>query len=213
MEIVELPRATLEAALWDTVASMMPPRQRAEKVGERELANALRVRDEGVLVRVQAELGPLLLGYLTAMLGDRTEAEDIAQVTLLEVWERGPSFDRARGSLITWVMMIARSRAIDRLRQRVPEPRDPADPGMLPADRAVTQQDPTEALLEQWRVAYLLAQLPAEQSRMLRMRFYDGLSQQQIAAQTETPLGTVKMRMVQALERLRQLIDEEGPIP
>jgi hypothetical protein len=49
----------------------MPPLQRAEARRDRELADALRVRDEGALGRIQAELGPLLLGYLTAMLGDR----------------------------------------------------------------------------------------------------------------------------------------------
>ena len=75
-------------------------------------------------------------------------------------------------------MTIARSRAIDQLRRRVPEPRDPA--GSL-------------ALLE----------------GVLRRRFYGGRSQREIAAETGIPLGTVKMRMVQALARLRELIDEE----
>ena len=107
--------------------------------------------------------------------------------------------------------MIARSRAIDQLRRRVPEPHDPEDTVARPNRAAISEQDPNDALLEQWRIAQLLTRLPSQQATMLRMRFYDGLSQRDIAAQTGIPLGTVKMRMVQALERLRQLLDEEPP--
>jgi RNA polymerase sigma-70 factor (ECF subfamily) len=209
MEIVELPVAPPRDTTWGETTG----HQRAESRRDRELADALRVRDEGALARIQAELGSLLLGYLTAMLGDRAAAEDVLQVTLLEVWERGASFDPGRASLVTWVMMIARSRAIDQLRRRVPEPHDPASTETQFDRSAVTQEDPGDALLEQWRIAELLARLPAEQATMLRMRFYDGLSQREIAQRTGVPLGTVKMRMVHALERLHQLLDEPRPIP
>jgi RNA polymerase sigma-70 factor (ECF subfamily) len=196
----------------DPVRSVMPRCQPDGTRRDRELADALRVRDESALGRIQAELGPLLLGYLTAMLGDRAAAEDVLQVTLLEVWDRGASFDPARASLVTWVMMIARSRAIDQLRRRVPEPRDPASTGTQLDRAAVTAEDPSEALLEQWRVAELLTRLPAEEAAMLRLRFYDGLPQREIAERMAVPLGTVKMRMVHALERLHRMLDEPGSI-
>ena len=106
-------------------------------------------------------------------------------------------------------MTIARSRAIDQLRRRVPEPRDPAGSLALlegEADPGASIDD----LVEQWRMAHLLGRLPAEQADLLRRRFYGGRSQSEIAAETGIPLGTVKMRMVQALARLREMIDEEG---
>ena len=207
MEQLEQPTVPL----WNTVRAVTPRRPRAVKPRDHKLADALRARDDRALVRIQAELGPLLLGYLTEMLGDRASAEDVLQVTLLEVWDRGGSYDPARSSLTTWVLMIARSRAIDQLRRRVPEPHDPEDTVARPNRAAISEQDPNDALLEQWRIAQLLTRLPSQQATMLRMRFYDGLSQRDIAAQTGIPLGTVKMRMVQALERLRQLLDEEPP--
>lgn len=102
--------------------------------------------------------------------------------------------------------MIARSRAIDHLRRRVPEPYDPASiPEVIDRD----SEDQVDALLEQWRVAGLISGLPRQEADLLRMRFYDGLSQRQIAERTGIPLGTVKIRTVRALERLRESIDRE----
>jgi len=184
-------------------------RPRAGHRHDRKLASALRRRDPAVLAAIQAEYGATVLGYLRGVLGDRASAEDVFQVTLLEVWQRGEAYDPARSSLLTWMMLIARSRAIDLMRRRIPEPRDPATTEMLIDRDGAHGADHADALLEQWRMAHLLKSLPPEQSEMLRMRFYGGLSQREISARTDVPLGTVKMRMVQALERLRELLDAE----
>ena len=66
------------------------------------------------------------MGFLVRALRDRASAEDVFQQVFLEAWQRGPAYDPGRASPLTWVMAIARSRAIDQLRKRVPEPRDPA---------------------------------------------------------------------------------------
>ena len=105
-------------------------------------------------------------------------------------------------------MTIARSRAIDHLRKRVPEPRDPAGSLALLEGEA-DQEAGVDALVEQWRFAGLLGRLPDEEADLLRRRFYDGATQREIAAATGIPLGTVKMRMVQGLARLRDLLDAE----
>jgi RNA polymerase sigma-70 factor (ECF subfamily) len=102
--------------------------------------------------------------------------------------------------------MIARSRAIDHLRRRVPEPFDPETVATF-VDR--DSEDEADRLLERWRVAALISQLPKNEGRLLAMRFYDGLSQSQIAERTGLPLGTVKLRMRQAFTRLREAIDHE----
>jgi RNA polymerase sigma factor (sigma-70 family) len=76
----------------------------------------------------------------------------------------------------------------------------------------VLDEDPErspDALLERWRVAHMLSKLRAEEAELLRLRFYEGLTQTEIAERTGIALGTVKMRMVAALERLRGLIDAE----
>ena len=184
-------------------------RPRAGHRHDRKLAAALRRHDPDALAAIQAEYGPTVLGYLRGVLGDRASAEDVFQVALLEVWQRGSTYDPARSSLLTWLMMIARSRAIDLMRRRVPEPRDPATAETLIDGGGPGGTDQADALLEQWRMAHLLTRLPREQAEIVRMRFYGGLSQREISARTELPLGTVKMRMVQALERLRTLLDAE----
>jgi RNA polymerase sigma-70 factor, ECF subfamily len=66
-----------------------------------------------------------------------------------------------------------------------------------------------DALLERWRVAHMLSRLRPEEAGLLRMRFYEGLSQTEIADRTGIALGTVKMKMVSALETLRGLVEEE----
>jgi RNA polymerase sigma-70 factor, ECF subfamily len=155
---------------------------------------------------VSEAYGALLRGFLAEALDDRDAVADVLQQTLLEVWRRGHDYDPKRASLATWLLVIARSRAIDHLRRRVPEPVD-ADSVAALADR--DRPDETGALLERWRMAGMIAALPREEARMLQLRFYDGLTQREIAERTGVPLGTVKMRMVQALERLRLMLDAE----
>ena len=175
---------------------------------DRQLADGLRRRDADAIARLYAECGRTVLGFLIRTLRDRATAEDVFQQVFLEAWERGPSYDPHRGSPLTWLMTIARSRAIDQLRRRVPEPRDPAG-SLAFLEGEADPEEGIDALAEQWRMAYFLGRLPAEQADLLRRRFYGGRSQSEIAAETGIPLGTVKMRMVQALARLRELMDEE----
>jgi RNA polymerase sigma-70 factor (ECF subfamily) len=176
---------------------------------DRRLAAALRAGDQRALETFHARHGSAVFGYLLHVLRDRAAAEDVFQTVMTEVWRRASRFDPERGSLITWALTIARSRAIDELRRRRPEPLDPADlpePGAN-GGAAVAPQDQA---LDRWRMAHLLSQLPPDERRLLELRFYAELSQSEIAARTGVALGTVKSRMVRGLERLRGLMDEEG---
>lgn len=187
-------------------------RRPAEGGGERPtrgLAQALQRRDRAALEGIYGEYASTVLGYLINVLGDRGAAEDVHQQVFLEVWQRAPSYDPERASILTWIMTIARSRAIDQLRRRVPEPRDPGDHSRFGLAEDDDPERSPDALVERWRVAHLLSRLRPEESELLRMRFYEGLSQSEIAERTEIPLGTVKMRMVGALRRLRDMIGEE----
>jgi RNA polymerase sigma-70 factor, ECF subfamily len=176
----------------------------------RSTAKQLRRRDRAALDRLYGEYAPTVLGYLINTLRDRGTAEDVHQQVFLEVWQRAPDYDPERASVLTWIMTIARSRAIDELRRRRPEPHDPSGSFEIAED-----PDPElspDALIERWRVAHLLSQLRPEEAELLRMRFYEGLSQSEIAERTGIALGTVKMRMVAALRRLRDLIEEEEEV-
>jgi RNA polymerase sigma-70 factor (ECF subfamily) len=172
-------------------------------------ALALRRRDRDTLDEVYGEYAGTVLGYLINVLGDRGAAEDVHQQVFLEVWQRAPSYDPERAGILTWIMTIARSRAIDELRRRTPEPRDPAQSAAMVFAVDADPETSPDALIERWRVAHMLSRLREEDARLLRMRFYDGLSQSEIAERTGIPLGTVKMRMVAALETLRELVGSE----
>jgi RNA polymerase sigma-70 factor (ECF subfamily) len=183
----------------------------AERNGRRQhdrsecrLAARLRTGDPDALAEAYRTYGAATFGFLVRFLGDRAAAEDVQQQVFTEVWRRGGDYDPRRGGLLTWVLTIARSRAIDHLRRRVPEPRDPQrpDPRTVPPD--------ADALLERWRLAHLLGRLPENERALLRLRFYDELSQSEISAATDIPIGTVKTRMVRGLTRLREMIEADG---
>jgi len=187
----------------------VPGPDRSVPPADRRLADGLSRGDPAALAALHERCGRTVLGFLVRTLGERGAAEDVFQQVFLEAWQRGAAYDPERAGPMTWVMSITRSRAIDHLRRRVPEPRDPA--GSLALMEG--EGDPAagvDALLERWRLAHLLADLPGEEAEILRRRFYREETQREIAAAMGIPLGTVKMRMVQALGRLRTLIDEEG---
>lgn len=188
----------------------MRRREAQRGVSEGRLIAGLRRGDPDALAQAHRDYGGAVLGYLHRMIKDPGGAEDVHQEVFLEVWRRGPSFDPARATLGTWILLIARSRAIDHLRKRVPEPRDPLAPAVLAVGDP--EQDPEtspDALVERWGMAMRLGRLPEHEAGVLRMRFHEGLSQSEIAARTGVPLGTVKTHMVRGLRRLRAMVDEE----
>jgi RNA polymerase sigma-70 factor, ECF subfamily len=186
-----------------TVPAKLPTSMASSREPERDLAARLRRRDPAAVEELHERYGGVVFGYLQRVLGDRGTAEDVHQQVFLEVWQRGRSYDPGRGGPATWIMTIARSRAIDQLRRRVPEPRDPA------ASLAL-MEDPSSGvaeLFDRWWLAAVLAELPEPEQRVLRMRFDDGLTQAEIAEALGVPLGTVKSRMARGLERLRATME------
>ena len=139
----------------------------------------------------------------------RASAEDVQQQVFMEAWEKADRFDPGRGSFLTWLMTISRSRAIDHARKRVPEPRDPDGTAQLIDASRSGSEDINEAV-ETWQFSQIIGRLPAEEADLLRYRFQGELSQAEIAKKTGIPLGTVKSRMVSGLERLRHMMEAEA---
>lgn len=185
-------------------------RTRPRGQGEKALVTAMGRRDPSAIDALYLEYSDTVLAYLLRTLGDRGAAEDVRQQVFAELWQRAGEYDPARAGLLTWVLMITRSRAIDQLRRRSrqPEPQPPAQVAVL-ADARAERAPADDRVIERWRIAHLLSRIPAEEAELLRKRFYEERSQREIAAETGIPLGTVKMRMVQALERLREMIEQE----
>lgn len=144
------------------------------------------------------------LGVLT----NRGEAEEVVQETFLQVWRQARRFDARRGGATTWIVTIARSRAIDRLRARGAADRAVASVRAEPVE--ATAPSPVEAAEQaelRRKVADALAELPTEQRRALELAYFRGLSQAEIAAELGDPLGTVKTRVRLGLGKLAALLD------
>lgn len=185
-------------------------RRSAPSPTELRIAAGLRRRDPDAVRALYAEYGPGALALLHDAIRDRGAVEDVYQQVLLEAWQRGRSFDPARASLRTWLATIARSRAIDHLRRRVPEPHDPTRPlHASMADDRGGACEPVAQLVDRVTLEQLLERLTPEEAEVVRLRWRLGLSQRQIAAHAGIPLGTVKSRTASALRRLRTMLEEE----
>jgi RNA polymerase sigma-70 factor, ECF subfamily len=145
-----------------------------------------------------------VFGLLIKMLPQRGDAEDVLQETFLQVWRQASRFDPARSSPFGWVVMIARSRAVDRLRQKAASPTsDPPDRSVLPEAESASERDETAA-----RIRRALALLPAEQRAAIDLAFYGGLTYEEVADRQAIPVGTAKTRIRLGMHRLRSLLSD-----
>jgi RNA polymerase sigma-70 factor (ECF subfamily) len=145
------------------------------------------------------------------LLRDRADAEDVVQETFLELWRRSAAYDPARGSRESWAVLIARSRALDRLRARTSARRaadraaaDPVPPVPPPVELAEARQLRT-------RVRDALDSLPPPQREAVELAYFGGLSQTEIAARLGEPLGTVKTRIRLAMAKLAMELGGHAP--
>jgi RNA polymerase sigma-70 factor (ECF subfamily) len=171
-----------------------------------ELLRAIAARDEGALAALYDRYRAILLGLLMRILNNREEAEDVLQELFLQVWRRAADFDENRGRPFTWLVTMARSRGIDRLRALASRERVAAE-GARDETEAVSDAA-SDAFRSEQRglVNSALAQLPDEQQRTLMLAYFEGLTQSEIAARLGAPLGTVKTRMRTGLMKLRELL-------
>jgi RNA polymerase sigma-70 factor (ECF subfamily) len=193
--------------------SSLPSRYARERSRDRELLTRVAHGDVAALREIYDQHAPRAMAIAFRILRRVEEAEDIVQETFLEIWRRAPQFDPERGGAVAWVVTIARSRAIDRLRATATVDRtiDSAAnaPDLLsPADFPSPTVE-VERRREQKRVARAMAVLPPEQRKTIELAYFEGLSQSEIATRTSSPLGTVKMRVKLALTKLSLLLKEE----
>jgi RNA polymerase sigma-70 factor, ECF subfamily len=139
------------------------------------------------------------------MVGSRNAAEDVVQEAFLSLWRSGARYDRARGSVRTWVLGIVHNRAIDALRRSlVHDRRRASDEGIEERFEARERTDVEAARNDEARELHAaLRTLPAEQSRVIELAYFGGFSHSEIAELLETPIGTVKGRMRLGLEKMR----------
>jgi RNA polymerase sigma-70 factor (ECF subfamily) len=174
------------------------------------LLKAIAARDEVALAQLYDRYRAILFGLLMRILNNREEAEDVLQEVFLQVWRKAADFDESRGRPFTWLVTLARSRGIDRLRTLAARERVAEAGAREPSEEisdAVTDAFKSE---QRGLVSDALAKLPDEQKRPIMLAYFEGLTQSEIATSLGAPLGTVKTRMRTGMIRLRELLAGQG---
>lgn len=170
-----------------------------------------RAGDERALRHAYDRYSAAVFHLTTRTLANAVDAEDVTQATFVAAWLGRQTFDPARGSMIGWLLGIARRKVVDHIRAAARDDRITA------SVRRMNDPPPTDTVpdrvVDRLVVADELAQLPGEQRRVLQLAFYDDLTHPQIAAVTGLPLGTVKSHLRRGMERLRRRWEVDGAAP
>lgn len=173
-----------------------------------ELVRKTAARDERAFAELYDRYGSILFGLLLRILHSRPEAEDVLQEVFLQIWQQAHAFDSTRGRAFTWLVTLARSRAIDRLRSA--SARERAAQRSAEEVRVVDSVETADDALARGErgevVRRALAELPEEQRQALLLAYLGGMSQSEIAASEGLPLGTVKTRTRAGLKKLSELL-------
>ena len=181
------------------------PDGRSDSPDDLSLMRAIANGDRSAFSLLYDRHSPMLFAICRRILKDFGSSEDILIEVFLEVWSRADRFDSRRGSPLTYLVTLTRSRAIDR--QRSQSARLNATSGdpdtTAPASSATDPLQSAESKEQQQIVRAALADLEPVQRQALECAFYEGLSHREIAQKLQKPLGTVKTYIRQGLIRLR----------
>jgi len=148
----------------------------------------------------------LVYTLVLRVIRDRAEADDLVQEIFIQLWRKAEQYKKDRGSPEAWVVTVARTRSIDKLRSMRRKGRGFASSEEL--ERAAERESElseTEQVDARLTVKGALDGLPPEQRKALELAYFEGLTQSEISDRLKTPLGTVKTRIRLGLQRLRQL--------
>ncbi len=186
-------------------------RARARNREDAALVQAVVEGASDALAALYDRYSGMLMGLAYRVLGDAADAEEVLQEAFFQVWNQADRYDPSRSSVSTWLVLITRSRAIDRLRSRRVAERTI---GAAQKENATTHTSPegVRDVFKQERRRRLLQEmgnLPPEQRQVLEMAFFEGMTQSEIADKTSIPLGTVKTRTLLAVKKLRKALQDE----
>lgn len=183
----------------------------SSRVSDAALVARIAAGEEAALGQLYDRYGNTLYALAYRILGDRDDAEEVVMDALTQAWRSAATYAAGRGSVAAWLVMLGRSRALDRLRARERQARAlgraaVTDPGSPPAMGRAEPESQVAAELGERRARVLaaLGELPEPQRVCIQLAYYEGLTQTEIAARLAEPLGTVKTRMRSGLIKLRE---------
>jgi RNA polymerase sigma-70 factor (ECF subfamily) len=171
------------------------------------LMRSVAAGDRGAFRAVYERTSAKLYGICLRLLGSEAEAQDVLQEAYVTVWRSAARFDAAKASAITWLAVVARNKAIDRLRQRRPEG-DQLDAAAEIADEGPLATAVIEQQEDSRRLAHCHDQLEERSRAMIRAAFLDGATYPELAEREGVPLGTMKSWIRRGLLRLRGCLEQ-----
>lgn len=178
-----------------------------------DVVAAAQAGDERAFAAIVSHYQRSVFGLAYQMTGNAAQAEELAQDVFLRLWQKLGSFDATR-PLRPWLLRLARNVCLNALRKWQPPARsihaaDEEEPSLEPAADGPTALDDAADREQAARVRAAVARLPEEYRLVVTLRHFDGLAYEEIAEALDLPLGTVKVRLHRARERLRELLEEE----
>jgi RNA polymerase sigma-70 factor (ECF subfamily) len=164
--------------------------------------------DRAALQTVYRLTSAKLFGVCLRILNERSDAEDVLQEVYVTVWRKAGEFDESRASPMTWLIAIARNRAIDRLRaSRRSRRMDPIDAAAEVADTTPAADSALEDVQDRTRLYGCLGELAGHERAALRGAFFDGNTYEELAVRMKVPLGTMKSWIRRAMIKLKACLE------
>jgi RNA polymerase sigma-70 factor (ECF subfamily) len=171
-----------------------------------ELMSRIVRQEQAALSELYTRFGGPVYSVARHVLQDTGMAEEVTQDIFLKVWQQAVTWDEERGKLVSWLLTMTRYTAIDRLRKEQRRPlRASSSIDDLYDLIADSEQTDENLRLEGETLRGLMTQLPIEQTDLIKLAFFGGLSHSEIAERTGIPLGTVKTRLRLGMQKLKHL--------
>lgn len=171
-----------------------------------DLLRAVAQGDNRSFERLYRSTSPKLFGICLRVLPQRAEAEEVLQEVFVTIWRKAAQFDATRASAMTWLAMMARNKAIDRLRSNASErshlPLDTDEPEVAPAAHHAA-----EGAEDRHRLDACLDELETPRRALIRTAFFEGATYEELAARSGNPLGTVKSWIRRGLLKLKACLE------
>lgn len=163
--------------------------------------------DKGAFTELYDATAPRIFGLVRRLLIDPAQSEEVTQEVYLEIWQSAAKYRPERGSAVSWMLMMAHRRAVDRIRASQASRERDSKVGIRDFDREYDQvAEHVEVTMEGERVKRALAGLTELQRQAVELAYYRGLSHSEIATELHVPVGTVKTRIRDGMIRLRDAL-------
>lgn len=184
-------------------------------LSDEELVRRVGDGDTAALEALYSRYGRVVFSFAVRIVGDGPTAEEILQEAFVRTWTQAGTFRTVRGNFASWLLSITHNLAIDELRrrQRRPQRADPGESGDALfglVDEATNVEETAEATVLRERVAWAMTTLPEAQRIAIELAYFHGLSQREIAARLDEPLGTIKTRLRLGMHKLKDALAVEG---